>query len=91
MNWLEDVTGKKITSINELLSSEDWETVRKKIDDGIKRANDQAISNVAKVKKWTLISKEFSVDGGELGPTLKMKRFHIAEQYKKDILDMYNK
>ena len=34
-------------------------------------------------------SREFSVDGGELGPSLKLKRFFVAEKYKEDIDQMY--
>ena len=34
-------------------------------------------------------SREFSVDGGELGPSLKLKRFFVAEKYKDDIDQMY--
>ena len=33
--------------------------------------------------------REFSVDGGELGPSLKLKRFHVAEKYRETINEMY--
>ena len=33
--------------------------------------------------------REFSVDGGELGPSLKLKRFHVADKYKEAIDHMY--
>ena len=35
------------------------------------------------------IFREFSVDGGELGPSLKLKRFHVVEMYKEQIEAMY--
>jgi len=42
-----------------------------------------------KVKKFTLLSKEWSVEGGELTATLKLKRRVINEKYKKEIEEMY--
>jgi hypothetical protein len=33
-------------------------------------------------KLQTLTFSEFSVDGGELGPSLKLKRFHVAAMYR---------
>ena len=29
------------------------------------------------------------MDGGELGPSLKLKRFHVAEVYRETIEEMY--
>ena len=87
--WVKEVTGEEIWTVSALASSKHWKKVEKAIDEGIKSANDNAVSNVAKVKKWRLIVKEFSVDGGELSPSLKLKRFHIAEMYKNEIDSMY--
>ena len=87
--WVKSMCGEEITTVSELVSSEGWEVVKKEIDKGVERANERAVSNVAKVKKWTLLMKEFSVDGGELSPSLKLKRFHIVEMYKNEIRNMY--
>ena len=56
------------------------------IQSGIERANTRAVSNPAKVQKFTVLPAEFSVAGGELGPTLKLKRFFVMEKYK-DVVD----
>ena len=83
----------------------------------MERANSRAVSNVANIKKWTVLPRwftlftyifccyfhhqfspkipkknlplqrticyrEFSVDGGELGPSLKLKRFHVVDMYR---------
>ncbi|XP_071744779.1 long-chain-fatty-acid--CoA ligase ACSBG2-like [Lepeophtheirus salmonis] len=40
------------------------------IQKGIDKANKIAVSNAAKVKKWSLIPRELSMDNGEMGPTL---------------------
>ncbi|CAB4064573.1 ACSBG [Lepeophtheirus salmonis] len=41
------------------------------IQKGIDMANEIAVSNAARVKKWSLIPRELSMDNGEMGPTLK--------------------
>jgi len=94
LTWLQSL-GSGVTipeaglSTEELKSSSFWPLVEIAIQAGIERANQRAISNVATIKKWTLLTREFSVDGGELGPSLKLKRFHVAEKYKEAINHMY--
>jgi long-chain acyl-CoA synthetase len=39
-----------------------------------------------KIKKITLLPKEFSIDAGELTPTLKVKRRVVEAKYK-DLID----
>eukprot|EP00090_Calanus_glacialis_P035966 TRINITY_DN61364_c0_g1_i1.p1 TRINITY_DN61364_c0_g1~~TRINITY_DN61364_c0_g1_i1.p1 ORF type:complete len:121 (+),score=32.30 TRINITY_DN61364_c0_g1_i1:56-364(+) len=87
--WVKSVCGEEIGTVSELVASNGWEKVKNEIDAGIERANEKAVSNVARVKKWKLIEKEFSVDGGELGPSLKLRRFHVVEMYRKEIEQMY--
>ena len=41
------------------------------------------------LKKFILLSKEFSIDGGELTPTLKLKRKKIMEKYQKEYAILY--
>ncbi len=47
------------------------------------------LSKFEKVKKITLLAKEFSVEGGEMTPTLKIKRRVIDEKYAAEIEKMY--
>ena len=56
---------------------------------GIDRANAQAVSNVARIKDWRILPKEFSVEGGELSPSLKVKRFRVLQLYQKVVQEMY--
>ena len=42
------------------------------------------------LKKFVLLSKEFSIDGGELTPTLKLKRKKIMEKYQKEYAILYS-
>jgi len=47
-------------------------------------------SDVEKVKKFVLVQDEWTVDSGEITPTLKLKRKVIQEKYKKLIAELYN-
>lgn len=42
------------------------------------------------IKKFAIINSEFTVEGGELTPTLKMKRKIILEKYKAEYNTLYN-
>ncbi|MFZ4863725.1 AMP-dependent synthetase/ligase [Sphingobacterium sp. Mn56C] len=42
------------------------------------------------IKKFAIIPNEFTIEGGELTPTLKMKRKKIIEKYFKNYNEIYN-
>jgi long-chain acyl-CoA synthetase len=42
------------------------------------------------IKKFVILSREFSVEGGELTPTLKLKRKVIIEKYQETINSLYH-
>jgi long-chain-fatty-acid--CoA ligase ACSBG len=69
--------GSTSTTYNECTKDE---VLRKHIDEQIKMANSNAISNAQHIKKWTFIRGDFTVDGGELTPTLKLKRKVATEK-----------
>ena len=48
------------------------------------------LASFEKVKRFTLLPEPFSMEGGELTNTLKMKRKYIAEKYK-DVIDLMYK
>ncbi|MBK6750077.1 MAG: long-chain fatty acid--CoA ligase [Acidobacteria bacterium] len=50
----------------------------------------ESLSSFEKVKKIALIENELSVDGGELTPTLKVKRRVVDEKYKALIDELYS-
>lgn len=80
--------GSTATKISEIVNSKD-PAVHKAIEDGIKRANKHAISNAQKIQKFAILPIDFSVNSGELGPTLKIKRNVVYEKYKDIIEDFY--
>ncbi len=49
------------------------------------------LASFEQIKYFTLIDREFSQPGGELTPTLKLKRKVIAEKYKNILESMYEK
>ena len=53
------------------------------------RINKDSPSQASRIRKFTLLPVDFSVSGGELGPTMKMKRHAVEEKYKTEIKDMH--
>jgi long-subunit acyl-CoA synthetase (AMP-forming) len=47
------------------------------------------LARVQAVKKFKVIPREFTVEGGELTPTMKVKRKVVAEKYKSEIDQLY--
>ena len=73
------------TSKEELISKpEIIEFYRQRIEEAQKE-----FARFEKIKKFTLLPQEFTVESGEITPTLKLKRKVIAEKYKDIIEAMY--
>jgi len=60
------------------------------IVEGIVRANKKSISHVQQVKKFRILPCDFSIVGGELGPTMKLRRLKVVEKYQSLIDEMYD-
>ena len=56
---------------------------------GVDRANARASSNAQRVQKWAFLDADFSVPGGELGPTLKMKRHVVLQKNHEHVERFY--
>ncbi|XP_038632592.1 long-chain-fatty-acid--CoA ligase ACSBG2 isoform X2 [Scyliorhinus canicula] len=80
--------GSKATKVSEILTSRDAE-VYAAIQESINRVNEKACSNAQRIQKWLLIEKDFSIPGGELGPTMKLKRPVVSKMYSDQIDDFY--
>ncbi|XP_058515873.1 long-chain-fatty-acid--CoA ligase ACSBG2-like isoform X2 [Ochotona princeps] len=55
----------------------------------IEAANASAPSNGARIVKWCILDKDFSVAGGELGATLKLRRAVVAKMYQVEMRRFY--
>ena len=47
------------------------------------------LQSYAKLKKFTVLSVDFTLEGGELTPTLKVKRKVVAEKYRAELEALY--
>jgi len=64
-----------------------------KIYDIVKAVIDENNKKFAKyetIKRFSIIEKDFTVEGGELTPTMKVKRKVINERYKNELDSMYS-
>jgi len=50
----------------------------------------KTLARVQTIKKFTITPEEFSIEGGELTPTMKLKRRIIYDKYSDDIERMYS-
>ena len=67
--------GKKIDSAATTYTEAKTDPLWKKcIDEAVKVANSKTTSNAQIIQKWTWLTTDFSEKGGELTPTLKLKR-----------------
>jgi long-chain acyl-CoA synthetase len=70
------------SDVAELAASDE---VRALVQDELDRANSNYAS-VEQIKKFAILDREFSIEDGELTPTLKIKRAVVNEKYS-DLLD----
>ncbi|NLR78548.1 AMP-dependent synthetase/ligase [Chitinophaga eiseniae] len=83
-NWAQK-RGITTNSNEELLKHPDVQDLFKQ---AVEKYN-QFFNHIEQVKKFVLLPKEWTVDGGELTPTLKAKRKVILEKYKAEIDGIY--
>ncbi|XP_030647881.1 long-chain-fatty-acid--CoA ligase ACSBG2 [Chanos chanos] len=80
--------GVNASKVSEIVNTKDT-VIYKVIQEGIDRVNTKATSNAQRVQKWTILPRDFSISGGELGPTMKLKRPVVAKMYKEEIDKFY--
>lgn len=85
--WCRSV-GSNATTVTEIIKTTQ-KPLMKAIQEAIDRANSKAISRAQIIQKWTVLQKDFSIPGGELGPTLKLKRPLVAKMYANTIDSFY--
>lgn len=62
--------------------------IKQLINEEVERYNSD-FGKWEQVKKFTLMSEEWTVEGGQLTPTMKLKRKVIMERYTKEVNDLY--
>ncbi|XP_077796182.1 long-chain-fatty-acid--CoA ligase ACSBG1 isoform X2 [Macaca mulatta] len=78
--------GSRATTVSEIVGKD--EAVYQAIEEGIQRVNMNAAARPYHIQKWAILERDFSISGGELGPTMKLKRLTVLEKYK-DIIDSF--
>jgi long-chain acyl-CoA synthetase len=71
-------------SYNELVK---LQAVHDLIEEHVGRLNVE-LNRWETIKKWALLERDLTVEGGELTPSLKVKRAVVAERYK-ELLDSF--
>ncbi|CAK9296946.1 unnamed protein product [Gordionus sp. m RMFG-2023] len=65
-------------------------TLKRYIDDRIDVTNTKAVSRAAFIRKWVFLESDFTIPGGELGPTMKLRRPYILNKYSQVIESFYS-
>ena len=74
-------------SDKDLIENEEIKALFKKQVDEV----NEALPRYEQIKYYKVLDKTFSVESGELTPTLKLKRRIVFEKFKDDIESMYQK
>ncbi|KAG9480463.1 hypothetical protein GDO78_012103 [Eleutherodactylus coqui] len=80
--------GSKATKVSDIVGHRD-KLVYAAIQEGVNLVNERSTSNAQKVQKWMILDRDFSIAGGELGPTMKLKRPVVSKMYKDQINGFY--
>jgi long-chain acyl-CoA synthetase len=80
-----------VTVDQDVISSEgiSGEDVEKRVEVAINEANEQ-VARYEQIKKFRILDRDFSIEGGELTPTMKIKRKAVMENFKSYVDDMYS-
>lgn len=87
VKWLDSLGCNALTP-KEVIADEN-DNVKEALMKAMNKVNKKAISKAQKIHKFMIAPTDFSLAGGELTPTLKLKRFFITEKYAKEIERMF--
>jgi len=87
IDWCKSI-GSNATKVSDVTDEKD-EAVTKAITDAIKKVNAKSESRAKTIAKFAILPQDFSIPGGELGPTLKLKRPVATEKHSELIEKIY--
>ncbi|XP_072289099.1 long-chain-fatty-acid--CoA ligase ACSBG2-like [Eucyclogobius newberryi] len=76
------------TKVSEIIANKE-PAVYQAIQEALERVNAKATSRAQTVQKWVILEQDFSISGGELGPTMKLRRPIVVKMYQEKINEMY--
>uniref|UniRef100_UPI0037E9998B long-chain-fatty-acid--CoA ligase ACSBG2-like isoform X1 n=1 Tax=Semicossyphus pulcher TaxID=241346 RepID=UPI0037E9998B len=82
------LNGVTATKVSEIIANKE-PAIFTAIQEGIERINARATSNAQRVQKWVILERDFSIGGGELGPTMKLRRPIVVKMYQEKIEEIY--
>ena len=80
------MNGISFNNINELINHPE---IKQFYQSRLDKKQEQ-LAGYEQIKKFRLLENDFSIDSGELTPTLKVKRKIVAEIYRKEIEELYD-
>ena len=86
VTFFDQKLGLKIKTSDEAIANPKVQEYLKKC---IEETNKKSVSRAAHIRKFKVLPTEFSVPGGELTPTLKLKRKFIEKKYKSVIDELF--
>ena len=64
------------------------EPVSKAVQDAVKRVNRQ-LADFERIRRFRVLERDFSIDQGELTPTMKIRRGRVLENHKELVSQLY--
>lgn len=86
INFFKSELGLDIKTSDEACSNP---KVTEFVQKAIERTNGKSVSRAAHLRKFKCVPEDFSIPGGELTPTLKLKRKVTEKKYKAEIDEMF--
>lgn len=83
---LKGMSRAKFSSTEELLMSE---PVKKELREAVGRVNRQ-LAPFEQIRKFKILERDFSIEQGELTPTMKIRRRRVIDNHRRLIQEMYN-
>jgi|TARA_B110000444_G_C18809318_1_gene581730 long-chain acyl-CoA synthetase len=72
-----------------LVLNNDYKNISNEVIKNEIEKKNKRLSKIEKIKKFIVIYKEFSIENGFMTPTLKLKRYKIIQEYKKELEKLY--
>ena len=79
----------QISGLSDIQSAARNEEVKRYIEQEMQEVCNKKVARYQTIKKIKILPSVFSVDGGELTPTLKVKRNIVSEKYAAEIAAFY--
>lgn len=74
------------STVDQALKDAKWHAY---LEAGVIRYNKQAVSNAQKIQKFAILPNDYTINGGELTATLKVKRSEVNKKYHDIIESLY--